>query len=544
MKNVSIIVIAWVWLSILAPADAAVLVNGVDQSGGSPHFQALFTCEYITEGVCFNLTDHKLYRWNGSAVIEFTGTGDDLGTATYATVRALWGAGTGLLKTDGTIDTNSYQLHDADLDYLAGQTLSANVRSLLGSANYAAMTGLPYVVTESDPTALLTAGTDNVKDTHIDWGSGAGQVGYADIIATWTTCGSGYLKYDGTCDTPATGATNFNDIGDATAAGSIALAGYMQTITSTLNSAGANITLTNTTADLTADVSFIDFKLTDDGDTNGYFLRGYDNAGGDLKWYIGPGGVFYGNGFESLVADGEHYYAAINTTSITATATAGRVSYYNGYHYIADGADWNDYLMSKERMDTFAELDTIVADKALVNKADGAVWLGVHDFGGAITFEIPNSDDPDLGAVGQIALDTDGWLRVYNGSVQYGKPLLETIHVTVIAPNDLADAVRDAFVVWKNTSGMNFVITHWYGEAGTDDTTLNIETTDATGGTNATVDAVEIATDGTAIFTADDGTITAATIADGSRLLLDFDDTDTPTYVKMSIVGYYNGDVN
>jgi hypothetical protein len=37
------------------------------------------------------------------------------------------------------------------------------------------------VLTEVDPTALLTAGTDNVKDTHIDWGTGAGQVSPADF---------------------------------------------------------------------------------------------------------------------------------------------------------------------------------------------------------------------------------------------------------------------------------------------------------------------------------------------------------------------------
>ena len=36
---------------------------------------------------------------------------------------------------------------------------------------------------ETDPLALLTAGTDNVKDTHIDWGAGAGQVNSADIGA-------------------------------------------------------------------------------------------------------------------------------------------------------------------------------------------------------------------------------------------------------------------------------------------------------------------------------------------------------------------------
>ncbi len=38
------------------------------------------------------------------------------------------------------------------------------------------------VVTETDPLALKTAGTDNVKDTHIDWGTGATQVNPADFV--------------------------------------------------------------------------------------------------------------------------------------------------------------------------------------------------------------------------------------------------------------------------------------------------------------------------------------------------------------------------
>jgi len=46
-------------------------------------------------------------------------------------------------------------------------------------------------ITETDPNALLTAVTDNVKDTHIDWGSGASQVDgadvpFADTDSNWT----------------------------------------------------------------------------------------------------------------------------------------------------------------------------------------------------------------------------------------------------------------------------------------------------------------------------------------------------------------------
>lgn len=45
----------------------------------------------------------------------------------------------------------------------------------------AASAGTDYLVTETDPTALLSGGTDNIKDTHIDWGTGATQVSADDI---------------------------------------------------------------------------------------------------------------------------------------------------------------------------------------------------------------------------------------------------------------------------------------------------------------------------------------------------------------------------
>lgn len=167
----------------------------------------------------------------------------------------------------------------------------------------------------------------------------------------------------------------------------------------------------------------------------------------------------------------------------------------------------------------------------------------VLNFGGA-TLEIPNSDDPDTSVTGQIAFDTDGWMRVYNNTRQEALARVqEEIHVTVVKPQDMADAVRDAFLIWSNESGMTFTVTGWKAWAGADDTSLNIETTAADGSTNATVDAVEIAT-GSGPYTASDTTITAGTIANGSLIWLDFDDTDDPSYVKIVIYGYYNADVN
>lgn len=69
-------------------------------------------------------------------------------------------------------------------------------------------------------------------------------------------------------------------------------------------------------------------------------------------------------------------------------------------------------------VDTFAELDTAIADKALVNKADGAVWSGVHDFGGATSLEIPNGANPTVNVEGEIAIDSTTGQLVYFSSGQ------------------------------------------------------------------------------------------------------------------------------
>lgn len=65
--------------------------------------------------------------------------------------------------------------------------------------------------------------------------------------------------------------------------------------------------------------------------------------------------------FLSSAADGTRYLDVINTVAITATATAGRLAYYNGYFYVADGADWDNYLVTHEMIDTAAELETIAS---------------------------------------------------------------------------------------------------------------------------------------------------------------------------------------
>lgn len=164
------------------------------------------------------------------------------------------------------------------------------------------------------------------------------------------------------------------------------------------------------------------------------------------------------------------------------------------------------------------------------------------------------STDPDVDAQGEISVDTDGanepndvTLRVTDtgGDTQYAlAQVLKSIQGTVITPNDLADATRDACPVWENNTGMIFTITMIRMWSDTDDTTVNVETYDSDWDNNATVDAIEIATDEVANFSVEETTITAATIAAGSLIVLDFDDTDDPGWVKFNIMGYFNADVD
>ena len=171
--------------------------------------------------------------------------------------------------------------------------------------------------------------------------------------------------------------------------------------------------------------------------------------------------------------------------------------------------------------------------------------------GGTNTIPWLVGTNPTVNATGEAGLDSDGanvtgdmTLRVYDGTnvVSMGRKLFD-INVTVVKPQDVADAVRDAFLFYSNETGMTYTVTSIKCWAGADDTTLNVEETDADGANNATVDALECAT-GTGPFTVIETTITGATIEAGHLLWLDFDDTDDPSYVKLTISGWFNAAVD
>jgi hypothetical protein len=194
-------------------------------------------------------------------------------------------------------------------------------------------------------------------------------------------------------------------------------------------------------------------------------------------------------------------------------------------------------------------------DPATKADVSGDTYTGAHDYGGATSVEIPNGTDPDVDADGEISHDTDGaneandnTLRGYDAtdSQQFAwARRTNCFNATIISPNDLDDSERDLFPVWDNNTGMVFTITEIKGWSDTDNTTVNVEVVTATNWTTRnTVDALEIATDGTGVFYVVETTITDATIAHDEMITLDFDDTDTPGVVKVSICGWYNANID
>jgi hypothetical protein len=177
----------------------------------------------------------------------------------------------------------------------------------------------------------------------------------------------------------------------------------------------------------------------------------------------------------------------------------------------------------------------------------GTAGANAFDFGGSTSVEIPNGTDPDVDADGEISFDTnDNTLRGYDGSAQVALGMkTKTIHVTVVSPNDLDDATRDKFPVWSNESGFSFIVTKVEAWADTDDTAFVIDEFDADGASNtAEIDGDLNCTTGSGPYTDTETDIANPTVEADHMIFIDFDDTDDPGWVKISISGYFNADVD
>ena len=115
---------------------------------------------------------------------------------------------------------------------------------------------------------------------------------------------------------------------------------------------------------------------------------------------------------------------------------------------------------------TKANLESRLSDVADLAEADGDVYTGVHDFGGATSLEIPNSATPTVNANGEIAIDTDMGAAWDEGIIKYfstsemGVVAMPVAHFT--SPTDghivAYNATNDEFELVAQSGGGDTVI--------------------------------------------------------------------------------------
>jgi hypothetical protein len=348
------------------------------------------------------------------------------------------------------------------------------------------------------------------------------------------------IKYDAATDAfvmapdnNSGSATAFNDIGDTTGAGAVGL-GHTNVWTYSLDG-GIAVQVLSSDADNSSDTTLLRLSFNDSADANSIFLEMVDDQDGTPRSVF----KFAADGFTSSVAGS----FGTGNGQVDIGAAGVRLS------SDGDGAITLLGLGDGSDEDLTINLDD-TSNTAVLSSSTGLTLLDLGAIGidlDSSSLKIPTGNDPDIATEGLISWDANGdYMRIYDGASQVAVARKTvSIHVTVVTPNDLTDAVRDAFWFWSNDTGMSFVVTDWDGWSDTDDTSLDIEVVDADGtGNAATVDAVELATGSGPYTGTGGGTITAATVAAGRMLRLDFNDTDTPGIVKMVIRGYFNADVN
>jgi hypothetical protein len=117
---------------------------------------------------------------DGSTTNEInTITGDNAATTTGLAITVAGGTNITTAVAGNTVTINGFSNESAQ--DLVGAMVSSNTETGIAVTYEDGDGTIDFVVSESDPNALLTAGTDNIKDTHIDWGTGAGQVSADDI---------------------------------------------------------------------------------------------------------------------------------------------------------------------------------------------------------------------------------------------------------------------------------------------------------------------------------------------------------------------------
>lgn len=245
---------------------------------------------------------------------------------------------------------------------------------------------------------------------------------------------------------------------------------------------------------------------------------------------IADGGMLVGTGAGTMAIRASYMTAgAAGTITHELGGLQADVSGWTGLFGIT-GAD------TSVEVDTFAELDTAIADKSLVNQADGATWTGTHDYGGA-DLELPQASPAVPGVDGGIELDfTDGKMVIQHGSAhaELGAStdiaigtLIRSWSGTIFEP----DGVNDVLTI-KAVNSVEYphgiVITAIYLGISSDDgyvlTVQNFDDFDTINAGDPTIDIVTYAADTTGEII--DTAPTFATIAAGQLIMLSIPATD------------------
>lgn len=302
----------------------------------------------------------------------------------------------------------------------------------------------------------------------------------------------------------------------------------------------ANLTMTEGTAiDLSSAGAGTDVTITFDPTeiTGGTTWDDAGEASVIWTWNLAAGdpAITFGNGVVNISSGALQqggaavYYSGGTDVVHEDGGLEADVSAYSGLVAIAAG--------STAEVDALSEL--------IAQLADVTAFITDDDMPAAGT-------DPDVDAAGEIGRDTDGAnetgdssLRGHDGTNQflYARKL-KTIQITLIEPDQIDGA--DLIPVWQNTSGMTFTVVEW--QAWSDDDNVSFELEELTNLADftaiTTIDACEVATNGTSVFYGSDTTITHAAIEHDHMIAIDFDTADTPDYLKVTITGWYNSNVD
>jgi hypothetical protein len=191
-------------------------------------------------------------------------------------------------------------------------------------------------------------------------------------------------------------------------------------------------------------------------------------------------------------------------------------------------------------------IDTAAYMRGLLNTADLAALLAAIGVDPNLSSgDIPDSNDPDITAPGQIGRDkNDHSLRGFDGVRQYVYGMRDkTIQFTRTHPKD---DCNDLLPVWSNGSRFIFDINDIDAWSNLDDCTFTLKECDADGGNVTTIETVTISTDGTGLFytTVHVGDIDHTIIEAGHLIYFDADATCDPNYIKVTIRGWYDADKN